>query len=353
MTVHENIGDSKVKELYKATGGGWGGTKVDDLFKEYITKILTSQVVEKVKNDFPADWVDMMRDFEKIKRSVGLDEGRTDFCLFLLKPTVTDAYKELIGVDLVTRVKENKVPVEVKLRGKNRLQIPKTVITDMLKDVAIYIGDHVFSLLETKDMQDLKFINMVGGFSNSSVLVRQIKGVITRIPVVVPEEPELAVLKGAVMFGWKLNFISCRRSKQTYGIAILLKFDPLRDPQRLKITDDDGAEFCKNRFDQLVLINQEVESGYRVTRSYIPMSNDTLSMSITLYASKKENIRHCDELGVCKIGSLTVPMANPEGKDIDDRKVAVSVMFASTEIQVEARDIVSNKKVNAVCDFLG
>ena len=40
VTIHEMLEDGRVRELYKATGGPWGGDKVNEAFIEYLCDIL-------------------------------------------------------------------------------------------------------------------------------------------------------------------------------------------------------------------------------------------------------------------------------------------------------------------------
>ena len=123
--------------------------------------MLSKPVLEKVKRENPADWVDMMRDFEKIKRSI---DDTNDFCSFMLKPCVCDVYKELMEVDLIKSFENNICARGATMRGKTRLQIPKPVIVQMLQDLSDDVGKHVSSLLQTPEVKDINFIIMVGGF---------------------------------------------------------------------------------------------------------------------------------------------------------------------------------------------
>ncbi|KAL3879860.1 hypothetical protein ACJMK2_032139 [Sinanodonta woodiana] len=35
ITVHEVLSDGKLKELHKASGGAWGGTQVDEAYRQF------------------------------------------------------------------------------------------------------------------------------------------------------------------------------------------------------------------------------------------------------------------------------------------------------------------------------
>ena len=125
ITIHEKSINNTVKEVYKANGGAWGGTKVDLLFEAYLVSILSHPVVEKIKSVYPVDWLEMMRGFENIKRNI--DQTNTDFCLFSLKPSVFHVYKELVKIDLCFG---NNTYARGATLDDTILNIPKGVIFD-------------------------------------------------------------------------------------------------------------------------------------------------------------------------------------------------------------------------------
>lgn len=44
ITVHEVMDGGKLNELHKASGGAWGGTKVDESFRQFIIKLVGKNV---------------------------------------------------------------------------------------------------------------------------------------------------------------------------------------------------------------------------------------------------------------------------------------------------------------------
>ncbi|XP_062609968.1 heat shock 70 kDa protein 12B-like, partial [Saccostrea cucullata] len=70
ITVHEVQPDLNLKELYKASGGAWGGTQVDEAFKQMLQKIVGAPVISEFARSHTADYVDMYREFETKKRSI-------------------------------------------------------------------------------------------------------------------------------------------------------------------------------------------------------------------------------------------------------------------------------------------
>jgi len=47
ITVHETQSDGSVRELYKANGGPWGGTKIDEQFLNFFTDIAGADVMQE------------------------------------------------------------------------------------------------------------------------------------------------------------------------------------------------------------------------------------------------------------------------------------------------------------------
>lgn len=49
ITVHETQADGTVRELYKANGGPWGGTKIDEAFHSFLEDVAGEDVIEIFK----------------------------------------------------------------------------------------------------------------------------------------------------------------------------------------------------------------------------------------------------------------------------------------------------------------
>ena len=175
--------DGCVRELYKATGGAWGGTKVDEAFVSYFCEMFTKEVIDEVKQEHSADWVETMREFEKLKRKISLENG-DDFVQIMLRPCIQEVYMEVMNISLKNAFGKNITGKKGATLNRHKLQIPKNVISDMIKKVAKSISSHITELLGKRENKDLDFIVMVGGFSNSPIVVQEIKDHVC-IPVVV------------------------------------------------------------------------------------------------------------------------------------------------------------------------
>ena len=67
VSVHEVLEDNNLRELYKASGGAWGGTTVDE---DVLIKIFGQNVFTNFKNDNMDDYIDIFRTFEVKKRGI-------------------------------------------------------------------------------------------------------------------------------------------------------------------------------------------------------------------------------------------------------------------------------------------
>ena len=68
--MHEVQDNGSLKELHKANGGNWGGTKVDSSFRSLLASIVGNDVIEAFTTDHKYDYLELLRDFEIKKRTI-------------------------------------------------------------------------------------------------------------------------------------------------------------------------------------------------------------------------------------------------------------------------------------------
>ena len=101
--------------------------------------------------------------------------------------------------------------------------------------------------------------------------------------LIIPQEAGLAVLRGAVLFGFEPRIISTRICKATYGVQTMSPFKKGTDPEDKKIISE-GDVLCQERFNKHVEIHQAVgideEFGEHV---YVPLRSDQTTMTIEIW----------------------------------------------------------------------
>ncbi|CAO3686474.1 unnamed protein product [Rhizopus stolonifer] len=105
-----------------------------------------------------------------------------------------------------------------------------------------------------KDTSNLKAIFTVGGFGSSAYLYQQLEKEFSPegITIVQPDRPEMAVARGAVIFGMNPTKIATRVPRLWYGIKSTYPFDPEKDPEEYKVIRPGGLVRCDNRFSTFV-----------------------------------------------------------------------------------------------------
>jgi len=80
------------------------------------------------------------------------------------------------------------------------------------------------------------------------------------------------------MFGIDPTVVGVRRSRLTYGVGVLHRFQPGKHPPSKKITRD-NASWCKDVFDRFVAVDQEVCTTRSVLWSFSLLASALLSIN--------------------------------------------------------------------------
>ncbi|KAJ7353747.1 hypothetical protein OS493_032617 [Desmophyllum pertusum] len=68
VTVHEKQDNGTIKEIYKVTGGPYGGREVNHQFERLLDELFGVGRLHKYRKRYPADWLRLINDFEEKKR---------------------------------------------------------------------------------------------------------------------------------------------------------------------------------------------------------------------------------------------------------------------------------------------
>lgn len=211
------------------------------------------------------------------------------------------------------------------------------------------VVEHVKHLLSQPENQGVDTILMVGGFSESYLLSSAVRINFQKMNVVIPTETELAVLKGAVIFGHLPTIIRERKSKYTYGINSRTMFDPNIHDRRRLVVGEDGQDYCCDIFSQLVEAGQiMVVNEVQKERTYNPTKALQKSMCIDVYTSKEKNPLYVTDTGCKRIGKFELPL---DGSGLG-REVKVRAIFGGTEICFDCYEVATKRVKRLDIDFL-
>ncbi|KAH3833377.1 heat shock 70 kDa protein 12A-like isoform X2 [Dreissena polymorpha] len=345
ITVHEVVAKGKLKELNHASGGAWGGTRVDAAFEEFLQKIVGKDVFEQFKSTYVEDWVELQRQFELKKRSIEPDKVGKE--TLQVPVSLSEAYKAIKNADMQTAIEKGPYAGKIAYTA-GKIRVPRDIMREWYKESCENTVKHVKDLFKQDSCKGTANILLVGGFSESHMLQRALTEAFPDKRIVVPEEAGLAVLKGAVLYGHDPITITSRVAKCSYGIRVYRDFVQGTHPNEKKEKFGDRVK-CKDVFAKHVTKGQELVVGEPQSKQrYTPLEADQLSLVFDVYISLDPDPKFVTDEGCSQIGKLEVEVPD-SGKD---RGVWVNMIFGGTEVTVEATEEKTGKKSKATFDFL-
>ena len=346
--MHEILPNTHVKELHTANGGAWGGIQVDRNFISLLKEVLTPKFMEYYMQECPDQWLALMITFERVKSSV--NDGANCKLLIPLSWSIGSKHQQVMGTD-IERVINSAASMGVRF-SNGALILQKQAIDRIFQPVVKHIIEHIDSLMRLPKVGEIDYLLMVGGFGECQYLQRKVQGYFgSTACLLVPNEAQMAVKKGAVLFGHQPTIIESRISRYTYGVKMRKPFkDGIHDKSRLHINST-GEHLCRGIFDPFVQRGQEVESGSVKSVTYFT-SGKGENMKLDLYRTEEVTDGKID-LYVDSPGMENVALffvETPQKRR--SMPVQLDVLFGGTEIEVSATDLSSGNKAKATIDFL-
>ncbi|XP_045179901.2 heat shock 70 kDa protein 12B-like [Mercenaria mercenaria] len=355
ITVHEVGDEGKLKEKHKASGGNWGGTKVDQEYHTFLQKIFGKAILKKMERCHMEDCLQMKCDFEVKKRLSEADLGQK------VTVRIPASFQELLqnesGLTLKQSIERSCYKKNIVVSG-DKMRIDFELFRGFFDISVKETTKHVSTILKHPDVSDCKTILMVGGFSDSIILQDEMLKAFPDISIVIPPEPELSIIKGAVIFGHDPSVIAERKLKFTYGTVVIHKKGGSEcNHRRGKRKNIMGVLCCIDIFDVHVRIGQIVRLGEeQAEREYMPIHPLADETNVQIFSSTKENPTFVTDESCKRIGTLKVSLT-PDllGALIGFRtggSFTVSFIFGGTEIKVKAKDTASGKEADVILDCL-
>ena len=99
ITVHEvSNKEGHIKEVFKATGGPFGSTSVDQTFESLLCAVFGDEIIAEYKRKRSAGFIDLMIAFESRKRSA--NPNKTNSLNVALPFSFIDFYRKRTGQDV-------------------------------------------------------------------------------------------------------------------------------------------------------------------------------------------------------------------------------------------------------------
>ncbi|KAK3602775.1 hypothetical protein CHS0354_026322 [Potamilus streckersoni] len=349
ITVHKVHSDGTLRELHAASGGDWGGTKVDKAFYDLLVNIVGKSVMREVDRNDKSDYLDLFREFEVKKRK--FNPGMTDHITMKVPLAMCEIYEKERG-----RTIKEAIDVKSAYNGKiswvrDKMRIEADLAKGFFSDSCKKIGKHLEKMFSYPVIKNVSNILMVGGYSESPILQDYIKKKFAEKKVIIPSEPGLAILKGAVMFGFKPHVIAERICRYTYGCSMSVPFIRGVHPLDKRYITDHGTENCVDVFEKFAEIGEPIktyEPQYETAR--VPADRKQKEITTRVFASVEENPKYVTDKSCVYLGTIKIPLVEAEGLD---RRVRLKIFISGTEIEVEAEEENTSDTMLAKLEFLG
>ena len=290
-----------------ASGGDLGGVKVDQIFDRFLLDIVGMETMDRFRNEDKADYLNLCHEFEMKKRGIRLDS--TVKMTLRIPVALSEKFQEVKGVSMKDSFKSNKLMS----LDRDKLRVDPDIARDFYQESCKQIVQHLGGIFRQTPVAKTDIIIMVGGFSESQMLQEHVKRTFPHKTVIIPEDAGLAVLKGAVQFGFNPKVIKPRISRFTYGVSTNKRFRPRTDPEEKKQIVD-HIMYCRDRFGKHVERGQPIEVG-EVTdqRVYTPLTDDQQKIILPIYSSRSIDPEYIDEADSSYLGNLEVDLSDIAG----------------------------------------
>ncbi|XP_042887588.1 uncharacterized protein LOC122263281 isoform X2 [Penaeus japonicus] len=367
ITVHQMTDrlTGHLKELHKASGGPYGSTGVDVEFERLLETLFGSDFLSAFRRQRPAAFVDLMIAFESRKRNAS--PFRENPLNIALPFSFIDLFRKFRGKDVEWAIKKHQ-HLGVRWSAQGMLRVEQETMRQLFLPTLANITQAIEAVLSAPEVGPLQYMFLVGGFAESELLQKHIRDVFGhRVNVIIPQGMGLAILRGAVQFGLDPGVVTVRRSRLTYGVGVLNRFQHGMHPPDKRVVAA-GAEWCADVLDRFVAVDESVAVGDVVVRSYTPATPAQSTVILHLYATERHDAKFVTEDGVRRVGTLHLDLGSPppplppppspsSGAEEDSippqrREITVHMKFGDTEVKASAVDHLTGQCVRANIDFL-
>ncbi|KAK3085775.1 hypothetical protein FSP39_008563 [Pinctada imbricata] len=335
ITVHEKVSDGKLKEIYQASGGPWGGTAVDEGFLQLLIKIVGGPVINIFRKEHTADYLDFMREFEISKRTLAPD-NKLSFKV-RLPPIISELCQNETGESLENLITTQNSPYKGKLKILgDKLVIDRDLMINIFMDVEEKIIDHVKGILGKPTVEKIDLILLVGGFAESPMIQHFLKQHFETKSrrVIVPQDAGLSVVKGAVIYGHVPLTIESRVVLYTYGYDAMVPFDSRIHPESKKTTNCKGEPRCRDSFLTFVTAGTSVRAGDFVKKEVNLNCREVGELN--LYYTEHSDVMFSDDIRLRRLFHVQLSDILPENAE-SNQTMIYQFSFGETEVETEVQ----------------
>ncbi|XP_060589159.1 heat shock 70 kDa protein 12A-like [Ruditapes philippinarum] len=360
LSVHEILSDRNLREIHRADGDALGGMMVDLEFFKFFEDIFGSNVIHLFSKRYQNRLMEIREVFETKKRTFKFKHSDV-MKIKLPISELNEVIKETEGQNAETMIqKASKVDgFESLILKRDKLYFGKTIMEKCFSKAIEGIVQFINKMRENDELGEINHLLLVGGFSDSTYVQQIIRQKVPGVRVIIPLEPSLAVLKGAVIAGHNPKRITERIARYTYGFSLGRPFKQGEDPEELKFVEN-GMEYCSSVFDKMITKGDILKVGDRfgtpclhtLSKSIIPeILMKLLPIFADVYRSDEKDPKYTGEKYDCeRVGILMIPPPPSGWPPISF--LVQELVAGEAEFTVRAYNINSMTCIEGQLDFL-
>ena len=366
ITTYKISSDEKFQgiEGVLPTGGEYGSTFVDTQFRKLLADKISPQALDRFHTKNPWAFLQQMTDWEITK--CGITSENIDYPTNIVlnrgfekilkeDNEINQLFQKLIekqrGDDenIVLSSVEIKALFEPTLNG---------LIKETYKEFKYLENKHKNLIWSWFNRSEEDFgskacdaILLVGGYSKSVLLQNRVKQEFSdRVrKIVIPRNPEAAVLIGAVYFGINPDVWVSRVSKRTYGCATSRVFKQGDPVSKKYYSKTKQIDYCTGVFDVFASAGELIGSNISKFRPYSSIEDDATTIRFEIFSTEDPDPKFVDDPNVVMHKSETF-------KRTDINKgtkwnFELTMYFGRTEIEIKIKDTNSGETKNLKIDF--
>ena len=165
--------------------------------------------------------------------------------------------------------------------------------------------------------------------------------------MVVPPDAVLAVLKGAVVFGYKPTAITERISPYTYGIQTYLPFQEGVHPADKLRYDSTGEALCDDCFDKIIECGRPIKLHMQIRDQDTSTPVNTTGICFQVYGSTEPDPQYTTDDSCFFVGNFRIRFPEPDNPENLNKQFWVYLVLGDTEIRLEVEDVHTKERHTA------
>ena len=332
VTSYQVTEDGRLSELAPASGAKTGSDYLNAAFmNDVLVKQFGLATITRIVVDQLVAVTGTMDAWERAKRAFPPDSSAD-----LMIPLSASFYAALLQEQAAGRWDGSGAPATEVVISRDQMA---SLFDRRIDEIIGCVEQQLREIRSVTGIAGDELALLVGGFADSSYLRARLGEQLAQrgVRIVVPEQPSVAVLAGAVHFAYDPAVFMTWRAPFTVGLMAVLPFRPGHDPEDKRIIGSGNRAYCRDRFAVLVANRQAVPTHKPVTRTLRPIHESQTEVTFQLFRAAGTDAEYITDPGVELLASLRIDLSDLLHLPVEQRTAEVGISFGQTHIRVEAR----------------